>query len=145
MSFEFINQPVATVFSYVFTAIPPPPPAAGEPWPDALSCPILSSLSEQRQRNVGSFNPDVGPPKMRRRSTAVGVLTSMAFRWTDAQVAIFDEFYINTLADGTLPFSMNHPRTTTSYSWMFVPDESPTLERFAPGVCRVSIKIIRLP
>jgi len=114
-------------------------------WPTGLSCPILDSLSEQRQRNVASFQPEVGPPKMRRRSTAAGVLTTIAFRWTDAQVAIFDTFYITTIADGSMPFTMNHPRTTTSYSWMFVPDEAPVIQRFAPGLCRVSIKLIRLP
>jgi hypothetical protein len=113
-------------------------------WPSSLGCAILD-FSEQRQRNIASFKPDVGPPKMRRRSTAVGILTSVAFRMTNTQLSTFDTFFVTTLVDGTLPFSMNHPRTAASYNWMFVPDESPTIQRIGPRVSRVGMNLIRLP
>jgi hypothetical protein len=115
-------------------------------WPASLpQCPILNAFSEQRQRNVRSFNPDVGPPKMGRRSTAVGVKTNTAWRMTNAQVITFNTFYETTLADGTLPFDWPHPITKVSYTWMFDTGEAPTFERYAPRFQRVSFQLIRLP
>jgi len=113
-------------------------------WPTALGCPVLS-FTEQPQPNVASFTPEVGPPKMRRRSTAKGWLTSFAFRMTRAQVVTFLTFYETTLEDGSLPFTMNHPRTTTNYSWMFMPGDEPEITRTAPNASSVSFKLVRLP
>jgi len=115
-------------------------------WPSTLpQCPIMQSFAEQRQRNVASFKPDVGPPKQRRRSTAVAVQTNVAFRMTRAQLTIFDTFYETTLEDGTLPFTWNHPITLTNYEWMFSPEDAPTKERVTSGTMRISFTLFRLP
>lgn len=115
-------------------------------WPSTIpQCPILNAFKEQRQRNVAAFSPDVGPPKMKRRSTAVGVLTDLSFRMSNAQVLAFNTFYETTLADGTLPFTWPHPITKVSYTWMFDPGDAPTFERYAPTHQRVSFNLIRLP
>jgi len=115
-------------------------------WPATLpQCPILNAFSEQRQRNVASFKPDVGPPKMRRRSTAVGVPTSVAFRMTNAQVLTFNTFYETTLFDGTLPFDWPHPITKVAYTWMFSPDEAPKRDRMTSNTSRITFDLIRMP
>lgn len=113
-------------------------------WPDTLPCPVMA-MTESRQPNIAAFKPDVGPPKQRRRSTAVGVDTSIAFRMTNTQLDTFDDFFVNDLADGTLPFTMNHPRTTISYDWTFTAEAPPSIERFAPNASRVTVRLIRLP
>jgi hypothetical protein len=114
-------------------------------WPSTLpQCPIMN-FSEQRQRNVVAFEPDVGPPKMRRRSTAVAVLTSMTFRMSTTQLAAFNTFYETTLSDGVLPFDWAHPVTKVTYSWMFDAKNAPTIERVGPTSHRVSFNLLRLP
>jgi hypothetical protein len=114
-------------------------------WPAALpQCPILNAFTEQRQRNVVAFTPEVGRPKMRRRSTAAQVLTNVAFRMSTTELATFNTFYVTTLADGTLPFSWAHPVTQTTHDWVFSQDQSPTIERFAPAHHRVSFQLVRL-
>ena len=115
-------------------------------WPAGLpQCPILNGFSEQRQRNVVAFEPEVGPPKMRRRSTAVGVLTSIAYRMTVAHVSTFNTFYEDTLEDGSLPFEWDHPITGTTYDWMFDANEAPRFDRLTPYTFRVTFNLIRLP
>lgn len=113
-------------------------------WPTSLGCPILQ-FTETPQANVASFTPEVGPPKMRRRSTAKAWMTSVTFRMTRAQVVTFLTFYETTLEDGSLPFTMNHPRTTTSYSWMFSPNNAPEITRTTPNYNSVSFQLVRLP
>jgi hypothetical protein len=114
-------------------------------WPSTLpQCPIMN-FSEQRQRNVVAFEPDVGPPKMRRRSTAVAVTTSVTFRMSTTQLAAFNTFYETTLSDGVLPFDWAHPVTKVTYSWMFDAKEAPTVERMSPQHHRVSFNLLRLP
>lgn len=115
-------------------------------WPATIpQCPILNGLAEQRQRNVASFPPDVGPPKLRRRSTAAAVQTTVVFKMSNAELVDFNTFYETTLADGTLPFTWDHPRTKVNYSWMFSADEAPQIERLAPNASQVMCKLLRLP
>lgn len=118
----------------------------GDLWPTALpQCPILNGFSEQRQRNIVSFEPDVGPPKMRRRSSAVATLTSVVFRFTVADVEVFNTFYQDTLSDGSLPFVWKHPISQTYYTWMFDSKEAPRFDRMTPNTFRVSYNLLRLP
>lgn len=115
-------------------------------WPATVpQCPILNGLSEQRQPNIVSFQPDVGPPKARRRSTAVATLTNVIFRMTNDELDAFNTFYEDTLKDGSLPFTWDHPRTKDSYTWMFATDEPPSIDRMTPKTSRVTCKLLRLP
>lgn len=115
-------------------------------WPTTLpQCPTLNSFSEQRQPNVATFTPDVGPPKIRRRSTAVGVMTAVGYRMTTADVETFNTFFANTLKDGSLPFAWPHPISKVIYTWMFDPKEAPKIDRMTPDTFRVSFNLIRLP
>lgn len=115
-------------------------------WPAGLpQCPVLNGFSERRQRNVVTFNPEVGPQKARRRSTAATVLTGCTFRMTNAQKLTFDTFYETTLADGSLPFTWAHPVTKVGYTWMFAQDESPQRNRATPNTFTISFNLVRLP
>jgi len=115
-------------------------------WPAGLpQCPILNGWSETPQPNIGAFAPEVGPPKMKRRSTAKTWLSTLTYRMTSAQVVTFKTFYETTLEDGSLPFTWPHPVTKTSYSWNFNPGDEPTITRTAPSVHTVAFKLQRLP
>ena len=107
--------------------------------------PIYGGFTEQRQRNVTSFAPEVGSPKIRRRSTAVCVPCIAIFEFSDAQLAVFNTFYETTLLDGTLPFTWVHPRTADTFIWMFSVEEAPQTEATGSNLNRVTCKIIRLP
>jgi hypothetical protein len=116
------------------------------PWPATLpQCPILNGFSEQRQRNLAAFQPDVGPPKARRRSTAASVRTNVAFRMTNTQILAFNTFFETTLADGSLPFDWLHPVTKVNYTWMFDTGDAPVLDRMTPKTYRVTFNLLRLP
>ena len=115
-------------------------------WPAALpQCPILNGFSEQRQRNLASFAPEVGGPKISRRSTAVAVLTSLVYRMSNADILVFNTFFEDTLKDGSLPFDWDHPVTGTTYTWMFDINEAPRFDRMTPNSIRVTFNLLRMP
>ncbi len=117
---------------------------AGE-WPVVLpQCPVLNGFSEQRQRNVVEFQPDVGSTKLHRRATESNMQTSVIFRMTDAEVGIFNEWYVDYQEDGTLEFTWDHPITKVSHSWMFDANEAPRIDRMTPNTFRVSFNLLRL-
>jgi hypothetical protein len=115
-------------------------------WPaDIPQCPILNGWNETPQPNVGSFVPEVGPSKMKRRSTAKTWLSSLTYRMTTTQVVAFKTFYETTLEDGTLPFTWNHPVEKTNYNWNFDPGTQPMITRLTPTTHSVQFKLQRLP
>jgi hypothetical protein len=114
-------------------------------WPSTIpQCPVLNAFSEERQRNLAAFSPDIGLEKLSRRSTAVGTLTSVAYRMTIDQIVDFDTFYEITLKDGSLPFLWNHPITGTSYVWMFDSGEAPRFDRMTANTFRVTFNLLRM-
>jgi len=115
-------------------------------WPSTIpQGPIYGGFTEVRQRNLASFQPDVGPPNARRRSTAVGVNTACVFQFSDSDLATFNTFFETTLVDGSLPFTWLHPITGVSYTWIFAVDEAPQIEILDFNQHQVSCSLIRLP
>lgn len=113
-------------------------------WPGTLpQTPQYGGFDETPQRNVATFQPDVGPSKQRRRSTANGSICAVKFEMSDAQRAAFDAFFGTTLADGSLPFTWNHPISGTNYTWAF--EESPTYSNQAYNYHSITMKLRRLP
>ncbi len=113
-------------------------------WPITLpQCPVLNGFSEQRQRNIVAFNPDVGPPKIRRRSSASAVLTSATFRLTTDELSDFDTFFIDTLKDGSLPFEWQHPINRLIYSWWIDSHEAPRIDRLTSSTFRITLNLLR--
>lgn len=113
-------------------------------WPDTLpQSPDNGGWNETLQQNVAAFQPEVGPPKYRRRSTASGALAQATFTMTAAQAATFMDFFTDTLADGSLPYSWSHPITGTAYIWMFEAPPSVSAQQYDEH--SVSMQIRRLP
>jgi hypothetical protein len=79
----------------------------------------LTTYREVPDTNRATFEPSVGPPKVRRRSTLNGATVSFMLWLSKAQVATLDVFFRDTLKDGVLPFEMQHPRTGTTETFRF--------------------------
>lgn len=71
------------------------------------------------------------------------MVTSVAFRMTTTQLAVFYTFYETTLKDGSLPFDWIHPVTGTTYVWHFDGREAPKVDRMTPATHRVSFSLMR--
>lgn len=87
-------------------------------WPSALPTPLRNGWGEQSQPNTVSFMPEVGPPIRRRRGTVRSRISTMTFRMSDAQLATFISFFETDLKDGALRFTMAHPVTGASATWI---------------------------
>ncbi|MBR9837024.1 MAG: hypothetical protein GYB50_03915 [Rhodobacteraceae bacterium] len=80
-------------------------------FPGDLPRPLISGYGHQRYDARRSRSFDSGPPKFSRRYTAVPRAIEMSMRLQAWQVAVFDRFYIDQCADGSLPFYMtDYPR-----------------------------------
>lgn len=84
-------------------------------WPSTLpQKPSTEGFIEQFPNSVIRTQMDAGPAKIRRRSTAAVRPFSLVYNLTLAQVAIFDTFFNDTLAGGSLAFNLPDPRTGTT-------------------------------
>ena len=87
-------------------------------WPVGLrSAPLAGSYNEAADNAPAAFTPDVGPPLLRRRTSAVTSLVRYRLPLeTSSAVDVLMEFWRDTLKCGTLVFTMTHPRRGgTSY------------------------------
>jgi hypothetical protein len=113
-------------------------------WPATLpAAPATSGWQETPEDNVARFQPDVGPPKLRRRYTGSGSKVSARFLMTTDQCADLDDFFRGDLADGSLPFTWAHPVTGASLTWVF--EGPPSYEASDYGLFNVSVQLRRLP
>lgn len=91
-------------------------------WPPSL--PPLAAVDD---RSYGESPPDVvlrsatdvGPAKLRRRTTAGVRPLTCTLPLTAAEVATLDTFYIATCAGGALAFDGVHPRTGAAVTLRF--------------------------
>ena len=88
-------------------------------WPASLPQGVVRGVQRNPLPNVVSFGTEVGPGKVRRRSTARVMRISASAVLTAAQAAIFEGFFQNDLQDGALSFSMNDPTDGTTGTWRF--------------------------
>lgn len=96
-------------------------------------------------KNLIRSSTDVGPPKIRRRSTAAPVPMSGVFDMTSAQIAILSEFVDGEIEGGALPFQFPaQPPDSGSYLVRFG-EELPQFDWLAPGHWKVDIKLEILP
>lgn len=112
-------------------------------WPSTLPAPFLSSLQETPPNNVIRSSMDVGPAKVRRRTTANVRNLSFNLMLTPAQVEILDEFYLDDVSGGVLEFDYEHPRTGQSVSARFT--EPPQYQEREGVVYSVSVSLEILP
>ena len=89
-------------------------------WPATLPAFVSKdSLDEAFPDMTIRTGMDVGPPKMRRRTTAAVRPIACSQVLTAAQVADLDAFYSSTLAGGSLAFTWVHPRTRAAATLRF--------------------------
>ncbi|MDH3997701.1 MAG: hypothetical protein OET90_02575 [Desulfuromonadales bacterium] len=100
-------------------------------WPVTLpQKPLRRGFSESAPKQLLRTQMDVGPAKIRRRFTAAVRPFAIILKLTSAQVQIFDDFYNEDCAAGSLPFSWTHPRTGAAATFRFAGDEPPS---YVPG------------
>lgn len=93
-------------------------------WPVTL--PTLTSgflagtYKEAPPNNTIRTNMDIGPPKMRRRTTCGPVPISGQMLMTSTQIDILDTFYVSTLKYGSTSFGGHHPRLGSTVTMRFV-------------------------
>lgn len=89
-------------------------------WPTSLPQYVLEQgYQESLEDQTIETAMDAGPPKVRRRfTTSVRKLTVQVQMDAD-QAAIFEDFYLNTCAGGSLPFEWVHPRTRAARTFRF--------------------------
>nr|WP_300312734.1 hypothetical protein [Halomonas sp.] len=103
-------------------------------WPAELPQePLADGYREVPGNNVLESGMDAGPKKTRRRFTAVEKPLPLSFLLEADQADIFEDFFENTLLDGSLPFSMLHPRKKTPVTMLFVGKEKYALEPLGSG------------
>lgn len=92
-------------------------------WPTTGSfpqCPLPGSWQRDRAPNLLTFEPDVGPPLVRRRSTVSTLNVSFAIVITTAQLATLDTFFESDCGEGSIPFDWKNPETGATEQWSFV-------------------------
>lgn len=119
-------------------------------WPGTLPpVPQLRGYEEQSPLNVIRTDMEVGPAKVRRRSTAAVRKHKMLFHMTQAQVELFDQFLGVVLGDGALSFDYVHPRTGDAVKFRIIPPATYTPEKTsaadAAGVWFVTLEMEQLP
>ena len=90
-------------------------------WPSTLpQSPLAKSLSETTPNDLIRTKMDVGPDKIRRRSTAGIRRFGMSIFMTKAQVQILDDFIQSTLNGGTDTFTWINHRTDAAATLRFI-------------------------
>lgn len=114
-------------------------------WPyDVNQLVSRRSYGERPERNVASWQPEVGPPSERRRSSVTSSQLQFSGRVTDAEWASLMTFYRTTLRDGALPFCRTQPLTGVTGKFKFT--EPPALGGNVGALYReVSYQMRELP
>lgn len=112
-------------------------------WPTTLPQDALrQGYSESPPAGLIRSQPDIGPAKVRRRTTAAVRPVSVTASMTAAQVAIFETFFVTTLKHGSLSFDWINPRTKAATTFRFT--EAPQYEADGANFF-VSMKLEVLP
>jgi len=116
-------------------------------WPSGIG--FLTHMPSLRydgpEGDVAAFGPDVGPPKLRRRTTAAYRRLSGATPiLTATERATFLAFWETDLAGGVLDFTATHPFTGQTAT--FRSDGRGFRETLlAPGLFRISLGVFEVP
>lgn len=89
-------------------------------WPPSLPAFVLEEgFSESLADVVLETGMDVGPPKIRRRSTAASRPMKATVQMTAEQWGTFKTFFATTLKGGSLPFDWVDPLTQAATTYRF--------------------------
>ena len=116
-------------------------------WPGTVNTTNFGSgttYTETPDTNYAEFQPEVGPPKRRRRMSISSDTISFSLVMNPTEYANFLTFYRTTLLDGTLPFTFPRPRTGSTETWNFV-GNAPSMKFLDYGLYEVSMSMKNVP
>jgi hypothetical protein len=114
-------------------------------WPAALpQLPTPGGYKEEPSSGMVRTTMDAGPAKRRRRISAAPKKMHEVYEMTSAQLVTFEEFYNDTLLDGSLTFTKNNPRTGVSSTYAFG-ETKPSWSNIGPGYWLVDLDLEILP
>jgi hypothetical protein len=115
----------------------------------ALPEPATGTFNEVPAPNRRGFEPDTGPPIMSKRATSSGWTSAFQLVLTATELAALKTLFETTCLDGTLPFTMAHPQTGTTYSWSWALESPLSIAHLTTGVggkvYRASVNLYRRP
>lgn len=101
-------------------------------WPlDLPVAPLVSGFQIQPKSNVIAFGTEVGPGKLRRRTTARTTVYTGTFLLTEDQRQSFVAFFQDDIEDGALSFSYNDVVDGTA-TFRFEPGSPYSLTALSP-------------
>lgn len=115
-------------------------------WPTLLPAFVIESgYQETLEDQTIETSMDTGPAKIRRRFTTAVRRFQVTVQMTPEEADIFETFYLDTLAGGSLPFDWVHPRTRVAKSFRFR-KPAPVVTVGASGqIVRVQMALESLP
>lgn len=119
----------------------------GDPiWPTSTvpDAPEQRDYEEKLSINAATFEPDVGPPTMFRRSTLDGAAIKCTIIMSEAERDAFKTFYRTTLRDGTRAFKWTNPAYGVEGRHLFDPGNPPTFKNIGAALWQVGLNIIRI-
>lgn len=109
-------------------------------WPDTVNQIVnQDSFGEAPERNVASFQPPVGAAIERRRSSIKTNVFGFTSWFSSDEYDDLIDFYRNTLIEGVLTFTRNHPRTGSPAQFKFT--DVPKISQVQGLVYTVSISL----
>lgn len=103
-----------------------------------------NSYSERTASGTAITQMDAGPPKFRNRYTAVPTFISGTMLLSSAQVTILkDDFYRDTLSNGSLRFTWVHPRTQAAATMSFLGE--PQISAVGPVLFQATLQLMIWP
>lgn len=107
-------------------------------WPSEIPV-TREGYKERPPRRVIRSDMDIGPDKIRRRSSSEIRPVSLTLFLTQEQLEIFDEFY---LENDSFSFNFVNPRTSQTVSARFIEEPDYSLDE---TMFRVSVSLEILP
>jgi len=101
---------------------------ANPAWPSSLPQNQFIGVADERQKGALRTAMDAGPAKQRRRFSAAVRTITCPVEMSSAQKAVFDTFFITTLAEGALPFTWTDPNTDATQNFRFIAPPKFTLD-----------------
>ncbi len=113
-------------------------------WPASLPQKMLAPGFDEQPPDERIRTPmEVGPAKLRRRTSAGVRPIKGSIRCSLTQRATFDEFYRSTLSGGVLPFDWVHPVTQTAATFRFV--EVPRYAMRTANLVEIALSLELMP
>jgi len=113
-------------------------------WPATLpTAPLMEGNSESAPNTIIRTAMEVGPPKLRQRSTAGYYTQAYNFHMSKEQLDTLISFYITTCEGGALDFEFTHPRLATTQNFRFA--SPPSWNKITATIYRVAINLEMLP